>query len=34
MKFIKEFNEYVVSDIRVESVMLTIADGLTVIRKK
>lgn len=33
-KAIKEFNEYVLNDQRVENVMLTIRDGLMLIRKK
>lgn len=33
-KYFLEFNEFIVNDNRVESVMLTIADGLTIVRKK
>jgi len=29
-----EFNEFVANDNRVESVMLTVADGITIVRKK
>lgn len=33
-KVFLEFNEFVANDDRVESVMITVADGLTIVRKK